>query len=303
MTEVDYSPEAYNRYMATRARVGNWAAETSSYAAQYTHPFESHQPRTTPGAFGPVPEVRPSDSISLYDPSERARAERERSRSRGREMGGERPSHPRARSIPNAHNRVHPGPPPPTPALPFYVSPQSQQHPDRSRAPPSSAYTTIDLSKFTSYAEGSEFRLPSLRAGETYMLIPPKGMRVEVIVRPFLPALSRLFAYVNPLLSLPSAPCDRWRLAHVPAHFLHFIHLARGPSRPICARAPRCTSHGRTVLTPFPGYLPDTGYVRCPGWVRLCPAAGVRVWRDAASCDLQARTAASEEAAPETAAH
>ncbi|KAH8829193.1 hypothetical protein DL96DRAFT_1679640 [Flagelloscypha sp. PMI_526] len=53
MSEYDYSPGALERYKAQQAKVGRWAADTSSQASHYSHPFpgytgttvSSHRPK------------------------------------------------------------------------------------------------------------------------------------------------------------------------------------------------------------------------------------------------------------------
>jgi hypothetical protein len=55
MTEYDYSPEAYEKYLATQARIANWVSNTNAQAHKYTSPFvpppsssDSSSPPSTP---------------------------------------------------------------------------------------------------------------------------------------------------------------------------------------------------------------------------------------------------------------
>jgi hypothetical protein len=174
MTEVDYSPEAYERYLRTRNRVANWAAESSSNAAHYTHPFDSHQPRPAV-TYGSVPEVRPDDSISLYDGGAAKRREQERSRSQPRSHAhGARPSH--SRSITHDAHRSHRSQQvAPAPQQMYYMQQGSQYVlPGQQRV--------VDLSQYHGRSTSRDIHLPAGRGGESYMIIPPRGKRIEVVV-------------------------------------------------------------------------------------------------------------------------
>jgi hypothetical protein len=140
MTEIDTTPAAYARFLANQHRVDSWARDATAHAAEYQHPFESHQPHRRPQEFGPVPEVRPSDSISLYEPPDRRRArENARSRdesrrrdeerqsrehSRSREIVVERPRRARAMTAPGPQALQRPVLPPPQPM--YYMQPPPQ---------------------------------------------------------------------------------------------------------------------------------------------------------------------------------
>ncbi|PPR05705.1 hypothetical protein CVT26_008946 [Gymnopilus dilepis] len=41
MTEYDYSPEAYERYMATQNRIANWVNQTEQHRSQFEHAVQS----------------------------------------------------------------------------------------------------------------------------------------------------------------------------------------------------------------------------------------------------------------------
>jgi hypothetical protein len=156
MSEVDNSPEAYERAMRTRDQVADWAVKASRYVDRYEHPFDSHQVIRVPPAYRATEDVFPDDSATLCDeprmsrkreipmvqetrerPYERGTMERSserESRGRGTERGR---SHSRTRSYvehaPDPRSRSH-GPasrppsvlrtmPPPQPM--YYATPPS----------------------------------------------------------------------------------------------------------------------------------------------------------------------------------
>ncbi|KAJ3494665.1 hypothetical protein NLJ89_g10758 [Agrocybe chaxingu] len=41
MTEYDYSPEAYQRYLATQTRIANWVDKTEQHRPQFQHAVPS----------------------------------------------------------------------------------------------------------------------------------------------------------------------------------------------------------------------------------------------------------------------
>jgi hypothetical protein len=179
MTEVDYSAEGYERYMRTRARVANWAIDSSANARNYSHPFDSHQPVQPPSAFGPVPEVCPDDSISLYDGGARRREREQReARSRSHPRSSEqRPQHLRS----NTHHTQYTSRSSPAPQPMYYMQQGNQIIPVK--AQPGSSGRVIDLSQYPSHSQkhAREIVLPQSRHGESYMIIPPKNRRVEVL--------------------------------------------------------------------------------------------------------------------------
>ncbi|KAF8905525.1 hypothetical protein CPB84DRAFT_1745462 [Gymnopilus junonius] len=44
MTEYDYSPEAYQRYLATQNRIANWVDHTEQHRSQFEHAFQASPP-------------------------------------------------------------------------------------------------------------------------------------------------------------------------------------------------------------------------------------------------------------------
>ncbi|KAF9568447.1 hypothetical protein CPC08DRAFT_757546 [Agrocybe pediades] len=68
MTEYDFSPEAYERYLATQARIANWVDKTEQHRAQFEHAI---QPSPPPSG---SPPARPSHHS--YDSHHGSRSKR-----------------------------------------------------------------------------------------------------------------------------------------------------------------------------------------------------------------------------------
>ncbi|KAI0918493.1 hypothetical protein AcW1_009627 [Taiwanofungus camphoratus] len=184
MTEYDYSPAAYEKYLATQSRVSNWVSDQASRVPHYSNPLahgrqpsRSHSQRSQPPrAQAPPSQVqlvsRPSNHRShtstspppaapLIDPRHSTRVSPVQASSR--------PQPSRSRTLPtNAHytapsQPAYPGRPPP--GLP--------------QAPP--GYNTAYKAYTYDPTGRNEIVLPHPRPGETYVIIPPKGRRVEVV--------------------------------------------------------------------------------------------------------------------------
>ncbi|KAG1751285.1 uncharacterized protein EDB91DRAFT_597781 [Suillus paluster] len=98
MTEYDYSPAAWEHYVAQQARVSNWVSQTSNQAHAYSNPF----------LLSPTLRDR-----SFYDEQDRRRQRPVPTRSKSRNLPparqeepyrhiSSRPSHPRSRSHPQS---------------------------------------------------------------------------------------------------------------------------------------------------------------------------------------------------------
>jgi len=155
MTEYDYSPEGYERYMATQSRVSNWVNSQAQCAHQYQSPFV---PRN-----GYTPPSQP------YSPTRRSR---EQHSSRSSSSSG-RPEHKRSVTAPG-HSTVHKS------SRPTY------QHSSHSQTyiphnPPLPRGMEATYKTYTYDGTTKEIVLPPPRPGEQYVIIPPKGRRVEVV--------------------------------------------------------------------------------------------------------------------------
>lgn len=164
MTEYDYSPEGYARYLATQNRVSNWVTDQASRAQQYSTPFGARSVSTPPSDY----YQRPSSG---------------RRRSSSRHSSSSYQAEPRPAYSRDAYRSSHSTHLPPQAG--YTVAPP----PPHAPAPPQgygAAYKTYDPSS-------REVVLPAPRRGETYVIIPPKGRRIEIVV-----SLS-LSSFVSPL--------------------------------------------------------------------------------------------------------
>ncbi|KAI0287373.1 hypothetical protein BC826DRAFT_1044925 [Russula brevipes] len=130
MTEYDYSPEAYDRYMATRTRISNWVDDVSHHSketpSQFSSPTSSDHHRYGPPPAYPQqhPHSRThsrSNSSSRPHSHEQYFYNRESSRPRSRSQTNARPQASRSYTTQPMHSRTYSyamnQPPPPVPML------------------------------------------------------------------------------------------------------------------------------------------------------------------------------------------
>ncbi|GBE83901.1 hypothetical protein BKA93DRAFT_751059 [Sparassis latifolia] len=127
MTEYDFSPEAHMRHMQTQARVTHWVSDQRYRAPAYTNPFGEKDNK------GPA---APKD---------------QRARDRDWDRQQQRPSHPRARSVP-----------PPQPQV-FQPQVSTSRLPDRK----GSRTRALDV--------GDEARRPTHARGRSAPLLEPRA--------------------------------------------------------------------------------------------------------------------------------
>jgi len=60
MTEYDFSPEAYERYLATQVRIANWVDKTEQHRSQFEHAIQQSPPRSA------SPPARPNQPASYH---------------------------------------------------------------------------------------------------------------------------------------------------------------------------------------------------------------------------------------------
>ena len=193
MTEYDYSPAAYDRYMNTQNRVSNWVSQTKAHERQYSNPFVPStvdSDVTPPHASGPQrSRSRSSGSGAIRTRDINAGPQRSKTidsrrrdesppprSGRGRSFddidapSSRSPHHqPRSRSYHShshhtrsrSYGSAHPPMPVPSPS------------PIRAHTVPADVvYKTVDSVR--------PVYLPAPRSGQTYVIVPP-GRRVEMI--------------------------------------------------------------------------------------------------------------------------
>ncbi|KAI0821845.1 hypothetical protein BC628DRAFT_1392489 [Trametes gibbosa] len=193
MTEYDYSPDAYERFQAKMAGVGNWVTQQKQHAPKYSNPFVTEpassstprsrtpprpesssrqyedrpQPtrsRTLPvqipagGGYGHTSRTYAHAQQSLGDPNVRHRSARSPQRSGSLQVD------------PRYASATHVAAP-----VPHQVVPRASPV---SYAPPP-GYRTRQVEY--SYTPGQPIVLPPPRPGEKYVIIPPKGRRIDVV--------------------------------------------------------------------------------------------------------------------------
>lgn len=223
MTEYDYSPAAYERYIANQTRVSKWVDGQAAHASQYSSPFVP--PSSSSSSSSRDSPLHDNERYSRHRDHDR---ERPSSSSRHSDSSSSRPqqvrrsstnppqiykpsthdhssSHSRSRSNSHAHSSSHSHshhssrnrevviPLSPTrshayEAYPYHHSSSTSQQ----------TYKTYTIDP----ANTREIVLPPPKRGETYVIIPPAGQRIEVVVSlfhkqlcPSLPSI--LFYYLS----------------------------------------------------------------------------------------------------------
>ena len=176
MTEYDYSPEAYEKYIANQTRVSNWVTDQSGRYHQYQNPFT--------GRSTSVPPPQASHHSSR-------RGDRSHNSSSSTSPVRERPSRPephRSFTAPiesgyrssSQGSRSHHGSTSPT----SRTSPTSYvSHSSFSSSNNHDPYKS--KARYQQYhydASSKEIVLPRPRNGETYVIYPPHGRELLVVV-------------------------------------------------------------------------------------------------------------------------
>ncbi|PCH35151.1 hypothetical protein WOLCODRAFT_139769 [Wolfiporia cocos MD-104 SS10] len=205
MTEYDFSPEAYEKHLATQTRVMNWVSDQASHAPHYKDPIRvPHSPRRVPPP--PlerlrIPEPEPARSSPLRSSPLRSSPPKSATQrpppapqpiavpppgpapspSVVRRATGAvpsavanpprpRPLASRSRTLPHAHALPVPVPVPATPVAP---------HPHALPAAPPGHAAVYRQYQYDPMRK--EIILPPPRRGETYVIVPPHRGPIEVI--------------------------------------------------------------------------------------------------------------------------
>ncbi|TFK81010.1 hypothetical protein K466DRAFT_558425 [Polyporus arcularius HHB13444] len=194
MTEYDYSPDAIERYQAKMKGVGKWATEQRYHAPTYTNPFlpEDQASSSHPAARTPArQETYPQPAPRHHD-----RPQPTRSRTLPAAAASPPPGHtsrayayaaqpdPRApRPSSSSRNRTGSQPPAGRYPYPTPVAPGAHQAVPRASPagyPPPPPGTRQVVMEYK-YVPGQAIKLPPPRKGEQYIIVPPKGGRLEVV--------------------------------------------------------------------------------------------------------------------------
>lgn len=186
MTEYDYSPAAYNRYIESQSRVGRWVDNANEHAREYVNPFvpsnadpaeksDFYASSSSSHRRSKSAAVKQSTPRSLEVP-EQHRVRDYSHRSSSSRDHHHRPSNTRSSSSSSSSSATYT-------ARPYssrsYTLPQhppahgvrAPLQPTRSRTMPHGYH----------YEQGNEIMLPPMRPGQTYVIIPPHGKPVNVV--------------------------------------------------------------------------------------------------------------------------
>ncbi|KAF7791710.1 hypothetical protein EIP86_002734 [Pleurotus ostreatoroseus] len=168
MTEYDYSPEAYERYMENQNRVSHWVSDQASRKHQYASPFNPPPLSIPPSHFQPPPAPRPGPRSASASASYRSPTSSRRS-------SPARAAQPEPYPYPARQPHAHPT-----------VTSPLREHP-----PSSAPRTATTATAYAPAGPGASYRtydgsareviIPAPKRGETYVIIPPKYGRVEIV--------------------------------------------------------------------------------------------------------------------------
>ncbi|EED84577.1 predicted protein [Postia placenta Mad-698-R] len=218
MTEYDFSPEAYEKYMATQTRVSNWVSDQVSRGPRYADP---HVPPSNPPSVVPSTRSRPARSKTqpqlqpLHIPESRSppRTSPPKSSSGSRRSHTSpppplpqpqkaryvspsrddrpRPAPARSRTLPMAHaqhpaheasaSRPHHAAPPPPQPIP-YPPPITFPPAPMPNLPPAPPGHSAVYRAYPYDGSGRQIVLPPPRPGQTYVIVPPHRGAVQVVV-------------------------------------------------------------------------------------------------------------------------
>ncbi|RPD60246.1 hypothetical protein L226DRAFT_526538 [Lentinus tigrinus ALCF2SS1-7] len=199
MTEYDYSPDAVERFQAKMAGVGKWANDQRYFAPKYSNPFipEDQASSSRPAARTPARQEtypqpaprhhdrpQPTRSRTLPAPVVAAASPPPGHTSRAYAYAAQpdpRAPHPSSSS----RNRSGSQPPAarypyPTPVAPGAHQPVPRASPAAYPPPPPPPGTRQVVMEYK-YVPGQAIKLPPPRRGEQYIIVPPKGGRLEVV--------------------------------------------------------------------------------------------------------------------------
>ncbi|KAH9888013.1 hypothetical protein C8Q73DRAFT_711766 [Cubamyces lactineus] len=207
MTEYDYSPDAYERFQAKMAGVGDWVSEQRHHAPKYSNPFLTEESSSSSSSSRPhtsraddasrhkhhQDRPQPSRSRTLPNPATGPSAHGHTSRAYAyaqQAPGDPHKSHHRSARSPQRSGSLPPDPRYASASATYAAAPMpAVHHQAASRAspvtyaPPAPAgYRTRQVEY--KYVPGQPVVLPPPRPGETYVIIPPKGGRVDVVPDP-----------------------------------------------------------------------------------------------------------------------
>jgi hypothetical protein len=198
MTEYDYSPAAYERYLHTQNRVSNWVSQTKAHERQYSNPFvpsafngieeESPRPQRSKSSgstsSSATVTVRPPQRSKTLDSKDFKLATDTTARpSRSRSFSSSQDTRSKSRSprsqYSNTHSRSHSYSHQQQPPYRSYSTPRPPMpDPIRSYSTPPSG--RVVYKTYGADGRGGPVRLPPPRAGETYVIIPP-SRHVELL--------------------------------------------------------------------------------------------------------------------------
>ncbi|EED85679.1 predicted protein [Postia placenta Mad-698-R] len=218
MTEYDFSPEAYEKYLATQTRVSNWVSDQVSRGPRYADP---RVPPSNPPSVVPSTRSRPARSKTqpqlqpLHIPESRSppRTSPPKSSSGSRRSHTSpppplpqpqkaryvspsrdirpRPAPARSRTLPMAHaqhpaheasaSRPHHAAPPPPQPIP-YPPPITFPPAPMLNLPPAPPGHSAVYRAYPYDGSGRQIVLPPPRPGQTYVIVPPHRGAVQVVV-------------------------------------------------------------------------------------------------------------------------
>lgn len=195
MTEYDFSQDGYDRYMKTQERVQKWVYRQANYAREYDNPFV---PRPS-SAISP-PSASVTRHLSQRDASRGQSVSPSRHTSSSNFTSSRATVH-RSATLPPTHSAIvqktsqpssrhsrshsHAPPPPQTAYQQAYYQASSPV----GYAPPSRQSHGQTTYQTYTFDPNAQIVLPPPKRGDTYIIVPPAGRKVEVVVRVLFPCV------------------------------------------------------------------------------------------------------------------
>ncbi|KAK7685483.1 hypothetical protein QCA50_011347 [Cerrena zonata] len=188
MTEYDFSQEGFDRYMKTQERVQKWVYRQAHYAREYDSPFVPRAPSTLP-----PPSATVTRHHSQRDAGHAGSPSRHNSSSA---FTSSRPTVHRSATLPPTHSAVvQKSSQPPSrhsrsqshalpPQAVYQQQPYYQGASPVGYAPPSRQIHGKTTYQTYTFDSNAQIVLPPPKRGDTYIIVPPAGRKVEVVHEP-----------------------------------------------------------------------------------------------------------------------
>jgi len=183
MTEYDYSPAAYERFMESQSRVGRWVDNATDHAREFANPFlPSHSDPAEKSDFytSSSSSHRRSKSSSVQHhstPRSLAVPDQQRDLDHYSHRSSHREHHHRP-----ANTRSSSSSSGTSSSTTYTARPHNSRSYTMPQHPPAhGVQAPLQPVRSRTLPHGHQYELPPMRPGQTYVIIPPHGKPVNVV--------------------------------------------------------------------------------------------------------------------------